>query len=96
MIKNIDLYTTNDEVKRMIEDYETNKKIKEKMEKHFNFEIPDYIADDVRLGENYEHFCLMVNIAVINERLTEENANKLKNEVKKYFNIGYPHYFIIK
>lgn len=48
------------------------KKLREKLEIYFNFNIENYIIDDIIEGENYLHLCLMVNLAVFNKRITEE------------------------
>ncbi len=61
--------------------------VKEKLEKHFNFEVPDYIADDILDCKKYHHICLIVNLAVTNKELTEENGEILKKELKEIFAI---------
>jgi hypothetical protein len=63
------------------------KLLKEKLEKHFNFEIPDYIIDDILDYEKYHHICLIINLAVVSNRLSEENGKILKEGIKKLFNI---------
>ena len=62
--------------------------LKEKLEKHFNFEITEYIIDDILDYETYYHTCLMINLAVINNRLSAENGEKLKLELKNLFKIN--------
>lgn len=62
--------------------------LKETLEKHFKFEIPNYIILDIIENEYYHHFCLMVNLAVVNERLSEQNGETLKQEIKKLFEIN--------
>ena len=62
--------------------------LKEKLEKHFNFEITEYIIDDILNYETYYHTCLMINLAVINNRLSAENGEKLKLELKNLFKIN--------
>lgn len=61
--------------------------LKEKLEEEFKFEIVGYIIDDILDYEDYHHFCLMVNMAVINHRLTAEEGKKLKLGIKKLFKI---------
>ena len=67
-------YTADEieEVKGKIKKIEVRKKeyrlLKEKLEEHFNFEITDYIIDDILDYETYRHTCLMINLAVINNR----------------------------
>ena len=61
------------------------KELKENLETYFKFEITDYIISDILDCENYNHVCLMINLAVINNRITLENSMILKNELKKLF-----------
>jgi len=89
-------YLTNDKNKLLYDEeyYEyidrklkEQKNLKEKLEKYFNFNIENYIIDDIIEGENYLHLCLMVNLAVFNKRITEENAKILKEKIIDLFNI---------
>ena len=64
------------------------KELKEKLENYFKFEITDYIISDILDCENYNHVCLMINLAVINNRISLENSTTLKIEVKKLFKIN--------
>lgn len=66
---------------------ELSNKIKEKLEKYFDFHITSYIIDDIVENEDYHHFCLMVNLAVVNNRLSADNGEKLKLGIKRIFNI---------
>ena len=61
--------------------------LKEKLENYFKFEIPSYIVDDIIEKENYNHFCLMVNLSVKNNRLSNENGETLKVGIKNLYNI---------
>lgn len=61
--------------------------LKSKLEQHFEFEIPTYIILDIVEHEDYEHFCLMINLAVVNNRLSEEQGQLLANEIKEMYNI---------
>lgn len=61
--------------------------LKQKLEEHFKFEIPKYIIIDIIENEDYQHFCLMINLAVINERLTKENGKILTEGIKDMCNI---------
>lgn len=80
------------EVKGKIKRLEVRRKefneLKEKLEDEFKFEIVGYIIDDILDYEDYHHFCLMVNMAVINHRLTAEEGKKLKVGIKKLFKIN--------
>lgn len=64
------------------------KDLKEKLETYFKFEITDYIISDILDCENYNHVCLMINLAVINNRISLENGVILKNEPKQLFQIN--------
>lgn len=79
------------EVKGKIKRLETRRKefqeLKEKLEEKFKFEIVGYIIDDILDYEDYHHFCLMVNMAVVCHRLTNEQGKKLKVGIKKIFKI---------
>ncbi len=63
------------------------KLIQETLEKYFGFRIPKYIIDDIVDNETYHHICLMINLATVNERLLEENADRLKEGIKEIFSI---------
>ena len=89
-------YLTNDKNKLLYDEeyYEyidrklkEQKNLKEKLEKYFNFNIENYIIDDIIEGENYLHLCLMVNLAVFNKLITDENAKILKEKIIDLFNI---------
>ena len=86
-------YTADEieEVKGKIEKIEVRKKeyrlLKEKLEEHFNFEITDYIIDDILDYETYRHTCLMINLAVINNRISIDNGEILKAGLRTIFKI---------
>ena len=86
-------YTADDveEAKGKIKRIEVRKKeyrlLKEKLEEHFKFEITDYIIDDILDYETYRHTCLMINLAVINNRISIENGEILKAGLKIIFKI---------
>ena len=73
-----------EEVKGKIKRIEIRKKeykaLKEKLEEHFNFEIVDYIIYDILDYETYHHTCLMINLAIINNRISIENGEILKEK----------------
>ena len=75
------------EIKKMEQKLELNKKIREKLSGYFDFIIPDYVISDFIDNEDYHHFCLMVNMAVVNKKLSKENGNTLKEKTKSLFNI---------
>lgn len=86
-------YTADEieEVKGKIKKIEVRKKeyrlLKEKLEEHFNFEITDYIIDDILDYETYRHTCLMINLAVINNRISIDNGEILKAGLRIIFEI---------
>ena len=63
------------------------KDLKEKLENYFKFEITDYIISDILDCENYNHICLMINLAVINNKISLENSITLKKGLKELFKI---------
>lgn len=75
MEQNVEIYEKKiREIKRK---NELSNKTREKLEKYFDFYITSYIIDDIVENEDYYHFCLMVNLAVVNNRLTADNGEKL-------------------
>lgn len=86
-------YTADEveEAKGKIKRIEVRKKeyrlLKEKLEEHFNFEITDYIIDDILDYETYYHTCLMINLAVINNRISIDNGEILKAGLRIIFKI---------
>lgn len=75
------------EIEGMEKRIELHEKIRNQLGSHFDFVIPDYVISDFIDNEDYHHFCLMVNMAVINNRLSKENGNTLKETIKKLLNI---------
>ena len=63
-------------------------KLKEKLENYFNFDIADYIVSDILECETYNHVCLMINLAIANNRISLENGITLKSGLKKLFKIN--------
>ena len=61
--------------------------LKEKLENYFSFNIPEYIVDDILENEDYNHFCLMINLAVVNNRISNKNGEILKIGIKELYNI---------
>lgn len=77
-----------EEIKRIEMKKREFEELKEKLEEYFNFEITDYIVSDILESETYNHVCLMINLATINNRISLENSTALKIEVKKLFKIN--------
>lgn len=71
-------------VKKQLKELE---EVKEKISNLFLFKIPEYILLDIVDEEDYQHFCLMVNLAKVNERITDEQASELKERIKEVLNI---------
>lgn len=94
MEKLFENYTSNDiqNVTAIIKEIEIwNKEfeeLKEKLENYFKFEIANYIVSDILECETYNHVCLMINLAVVNNRISLENGTTLKSELKKIFKIN--------
>ena len=44
-------------------------KIKNDLQKHINFEIPEYIIHDIAENEEFNHICLIINVAIVNVNL---------------------------
>lgn len=86
-------YTADEveEAKGKIKRIEVRKKeyrlLKQKLEEHFNFEITDYIIDDILDYETYRHTCLMINLAVINNRISINDGEILKAGLRIIFEI---------
>ncbi len=83
-------YATEDIKKKKLQieiRLQKQKAIQETLEKYFGFQIPTYVIDDIVENESYRHFCLITNLAVANERLSDENAEKLKEGIKEIFDI---------
>lgn len=59
-----------------------SKQIKEKLQSYFDFEIPNYIVDDIKQEEYYSHLCLMINVATLCNRISEKESKILKNTIK--------------
>ena len=62
-------------------------KIKNDLQKHINFEIPEYIIHDIAENEEFNHICLIINVAIVNNRLSSENGKYLKEKIKSLCNI---------
>ena len=62
-------------------------KIKNDLQKHINFEIPEYIIHDIAENEEFNHICLIINVAIVNNRLASENGKYLKEKIKSLCDI---------
>ncbi len=77
-----------DKTSNYIQEVKDLELLKQKLEEHFKFEIPKYLFMDMIDNEDYQHFCLMVNVAVVNDRLSKEDGTILKNEIKEIAGIN--------
>ena len=81
------LFNYAEDIKRLKEELYRRNIIKMNIQKEFDFIVPDYIIDDIIIEENYRHVCLMINMAKLNNELTENNAIILKEKIKQMYNI---------
>lgn len=92
MVKNEEFYSIDTEemkieinkIKSMINE---QKSLKEKMDKELGFEVPDYVVGGIYEQAYYHNVCLLINVAVINHRISKENSKILKEMIKKKYNI---------
>lgn len=73
---------TDVEVKNILATNEIHRfyRLKEKLEFEYKFEIPNYIVDEIINNNNYENLYALINLAVMNNHLTKNNAKTLKNK----------------
>lgn len=74
-------YSTKELKDLLTETMIIKKKCKD-IQKKFEFTIPDYVLEEIVLTRNKEekvNLCLMINIAVLNNKLTKGQARKIKN-----------------
>ena len=76
MRKNNKDYSITEEKYEIIKKHiEKIDKIKNDLQKHINFEIPEYIIHDIAENEEFNHICLIINVAIVNIK----NINLLNN-----------------
>ena len=79
-------YST-EELQKLLTEFMFIKMKGNEIQKKFNFIIPDYVLEEIVLTRNKLdklNLNLMINLAVINNRLTKRQAKMLKNEF--YYN----------
>lgn len=60
-------------------------RLKEKLEREYGFEIPNYIVDEIINNHDYQNLCSLLNLAVSNKKISKKNAKIIKEkELKKY------------
>lgn len=76
------------EVENMLltEEIDRFKISKEKIEYQYGFNIPNYIIDEIINNNNYDNLCALVNLAVLQNRLTKEQGIIIKY---KYDNVKF-------
>lgn len=83
--------TYTEEIEQDIVQIQKQKKkielLKEKLDRYFRFNVPVDLIVDIAEEEDYNHFCLMINLAVENNRLKESEGDKLKQGIKEICNI---------
>lgn len=88
MEKNNQKYSMTEEKYEIMKKHiEKMDKIKNDLQKHINFEIPEYIIHDIAENEEFNHICLIINVAIVNEKLSRENGQYLKEKIKSLCNI---------
>lgn len=63
----------------LINEIERNNRLKEKIQMKYGFEIPNYVLDEMINVRPSNLYCL-INLAVINNRLSNKNAEILKEK----------------
>lgn len=58
-------------------------RLKHKLQLEYGFNIPDYIIDEIINNNNYDNLCLLLNLAVLNKRLKKEEAQIIKEKMKR-------------
>lgn len=92
MVKNKEIYSIDTEdirkeinkIKIIINE---QKKLKETMDEELGFEVPDYVIEEIYEEAYYHNICLLINLAVINNRISKENSEILKEAIKNKYNI---------
>lgn len=72
---------SNEQVEKclLINEIERNNRLKEKIQMKYGFEIPNYVLDEIISGRPSNLYCL-INLAVINKRLSKKNAEILQEK----------------
>lgn len=58
-------------------------RLKKELEFEYGFEIPDYIIDEIINNDDYNNLCVLLNLAVVNNSISEKNAKIIKEREKK-------------
>ena len=60
----------------------------EKFLKNYTINDVSEVVEKIKKIETYNHVCLMINLAVVSNRISSENSITLKNGLKKLFQIN--------
>ena len=74
------------EIQLLWNEINKRKQLKEKLQKEMGFIIPNYIIDEIVENKNntsYSNLFCLINMAIINNRISRYNAKKLKLYVTK-------------
>lgn len=74
------------EIQLLWDEINKRKQLKEKIQKEMGFIIPNYIIDELVENKNnmsYSNLFCLINMAIINNRMSKYNAKKLKAYVTK-------------
>lgn len=71
------------EIEEVYNQFLIRKRKCEELQRKYNFEIPRYILGEM-IKDSYDknELCLLINMAKINNRFTEKEADKLKYDYK--------------
>lgn len=58
-------------------------RLKNKLQVEYGFLIPDYIIDEIINNNDYDNLCALLNLAVLNKRISKKNARIIKEREKK-------------
>lgn len=88
---------TDVEVKNILATNEIHRfyRLKEKLEFEYKFEIPNYIVDEIINGNSYDNLCSLINLAIINKKISKKNGKMLKKYKKMEKNIYKKHNKVI-
>lgn len=57
-------------------------RLKNKLQVEYGFAIPDYIIDEIINNDDYDNLCALLNLAVLNNRISKKNARIIQEREK--------------